>query len=119
MELRIIGKVDGMPLFELEEGKYIAVDTEKGRHIEMWSWYGKLGRYFDTFEKCDTAEDEDEALEIIRNNLSVIVKNLNELAENADDDVGKVYLAEQKQFYDGLETDREFDWYNGKYSDEE
>ena len=119
MQLRVIGKVNGMPLFELEEGKYIVVDIENERHLEMWTWYGRLGREFNTFEKCNAADDEDKAIEIIRNDLNTIVKNLNEKFENTAGDVGKLFLEEQQKFYDGLETGREFDWYNGKYSDEE
>ena len=118
MELKLIGKLDGCPLFELEEGKYILVNTKTGRHFEMWTWYGQLGRGFDMFEKCGECEDELSALKIIEANKDTIVNHLNRLQRNLDDEIGRGFLKAQKKFFDWIEPNRVFDWYSGKYEDE-
>lgn len=116
--MELIGKLSGMPLFELELGKYIAVDVDDRKAFPMWSWYANLGRWYDTFEKCSYCEEENECLEIISENKEEIVSSLNEMADEIETEDGKQYLEEQEDFYNWLESNRVYDWNYG-YEDEE
>lgn len=110
--------MDGMPVFEVDRGLYIAVNLRKQKCFTMWSWYANMGRWADTFEKCDSCIDELDCLNLIEQDKEDIVKNFNKHSAEADTEDGKAMLEAQEEFYKWLEADREYDWFDG-YVDEE
>ena len=116
--MQLIGKMDDKPVYEFDEGQYVIVDPESERWMVTWSWYGNLGRTFDTFEKCSECEEDEKCLSIISDNKEQILDQLNDAYENAQDDIGKKLLKAQEDFYNFLEENREYDWFSG-YSDEQ
>ncbi len=116
--MKLIGKIDDLPVYEFDEGQYVIVNPESERWMVTWVWYGNLGKNFDTFVKCQECEEDDKCIEIIEKNKEDILDRLNDAFENSRSENGKEFLKEQKEFYDSLEEGREYDWYSG-YLDEE
>ena len=115
--MKYIGMLDGLPVYEVKRGAYLIVNPETERVIATWLWYGTLGRNYDTFMRGGENPDDEKCVEIIEKNMESLLKRLNDVAENAEDD-GKEFLDEQDEFYDSLEEGREFDWMSGEYLDE-
>lgn len=118
MELKMIGRLDDMPLFEVEKGRYIVIDVNRGRYQTMWTWYGYLGKFFDEFEKCTECPEERDCLKIIELHLSDIVNEFNRRELDFEDEETAAYFNDQEKFYDWIEPNRKFDYYSGKYEDE-
>ena len=116
--MQLIGKINGMPVFEIDNKGYVAVNVRKKTVMPMWSWYANLGKWYDTFEKCSSCEEENDALSVIEDNIEEIVSRLNACQEEAESESGQVFLEEQEEFYQWLETGREYDWFDG-YTDVE
>ena len=115
--MKLIGKIDGLPVYEFDEGQYVIVNPRSKKWMVTWIWFGNLGRNFDTFVKCGECEEDGECVEIIEKNKDEILDRLNDAYENAQSEEGKEFLKEQKEFYDSLEEGRKYDWYSG-YLDE-
>lgn len=115
--MKMIGKLDESPVFEVEEGKYIAVSPERETCMPMWSWYAVLGKWAETFEKCSESPDELRCLDLIEQNKEQLAEALNSYADEVASEGGKVMLEEQKEFYDWLEDNREYNYFEG-YTDE-
>lgn len=116
--MKMIGKLDEAPVFEVDRGQYVVVNPETGRWMVTWTWYGNLGRNFDTFMKCSSCDEEDACLEIIEKDKEDILKQLNAVADNLGEEEDNEILDEQDEFYDSLDENREYDWFEG-YSDEQ
>lgn len=116
--MRFIGKIDGLPLFEFEEGMYVAVDSENRKVYPMWCWFASLGKWNDEFMKCGSCEDEQECLDVIQENKSIIKDAFNSYVDDLESEDAKEFLEEQEKFYNWLESDRVYNWFDG-YEDEE
>ena len=115
--MRLIGKLDDMPVYEFDRGQYVIVNPETERWMVTWTWFGNFGRNFDTFEKCSGGDEDEKCISIIERNKEDILEQLNEVADNTKSEIGESYLKEQDEFYDALEEGREYDYYDG-YTDE-
>ena len=104
--MKMIGKMDGLPVFEFERGKYVAVNLKDEKCFTMWSWFSNMGRWADTFEKCEDCPDELECLNLIEQDKEDIVKNFNKYEDDVNSEDGKEILEEQERFYDWLDDDR-------------
>jgi len=116
--MKMIGKLDGVPVFEVDRGQYVIVNPEAERWMVTWTWYGNLGRNFDTFEKAESCDEEDACMEIIEKNKEDILKQLNAVADNLGGEEEDELLSEQDEFYDSLDSNREYSWFDG-YIDEQ
>ena len=116
--MKLIGKIDDLPLFEVEDGKYIAVNPVKETCTPMWSWYAVLGKWADTFVKCTDDEEEVHCLKVIEQYKEAVVEKLNSYEEQIESDDGKEMLEAQREFYEWLDEGREYNYFDG-YTDEE
>ena len=116
--MEFIGKLDGMPVFEINRGNYIAVDAAERKYYTMWCWFANLGKWNDSFEKCSFCDDEELCLDIIEENIKDITEKMNGYQKNIDSEDGQKFLEEQDNFYQWLESNREYNWFDG-YTDEE
>lgn len=116
--MNLIGKLDGMPVFEIERGMYAAVDVNDGRCVPMWSWYANLGRWNDSFEKCSSCEEELACIDLIEKNQEMLLKAFNSYSDKLQSEEGQKFLDGQDEFYNWLESDREYNWFSG-YEDEQ
>ena len=116
--MKVIGLMDGLPVFEIDRGKYVAVDVRKGKCYTMWNWYMQLGKWSDSFEKRSDIPNEEECLNLIEADKEDIVKNFGRYEKMAESEEGKQALEEQEDFYEWLTDDREYNWFDG-YTDEE
>lgn len=87
--------------------------------MTTWVWYGMLGRNFDTFLKEASNEDNEKCVEIIEKNKNKILKAVKEYSSDGENDSVKELLDVQDEFYDWVEEGRTYDYYNGKYIDEQ
>ena len=115
--MKMIGKLDDLPLFEIAEGKYITVNPENDTFTPMWSWYATLGRWSDNFVKCEDDPEEMHCLDVIEQHREDIVRILNSYDDEIASEDGKAMLEEQRNFYEWLEEDREYNYFDG-YTDE-
>lgn len=116
--MKLIGKLDGLPLFEIEEGKYIAVNPDTETCKVLWSWLAVLGRWYDTFEKCEECEDEVACLHLIEQNKEELAEHLTTIEKEKESDDFQEWMEKQQEFYDWLDSNREYDFTEG-YVDEE
>lgn len=116
--MKVIGKMDGLPLFEVDRGKYIAVNLKKGKCHTMWSWYANMGKWADDFEKCSDIPDELECLNLIEQDKEDIVEVFSKYEKDINSEDGQQMLDDQEEFYNWLDEDREYNWFDG-YTDEE
>lgn len=108
--MRLLGKLNENPVFEVDEGQYVIVNPKNGRWNTTWAWSGLLGRNYDSFTKCSGCEEEDKCLEIIRKNRDLVLDRLEIVSENAKSPDGKRVLEKQKEFYDSLEEGKKYIW---------
>ena len=111
--MRLIGLLDGTPVFEFKRGKYVAVIPDSERWMVMWCWFGHLGRNCDTFTKCTQYEHLDKSIEIIEKNKEIIEEELNDVCMNSDTEFCAKVLDEQDTFYNWLEENRTYNWFEG------
>lgn len=116
--MKLIGKMDGVPVFEIEEGKYVTVNPDTESCKVLWSWYAVLGRWCDTFEKCTECEEEEACLHLIERNKEELAEHLNSIGKQSEADDFRKWMDAQRDFYDWLEPNREYDYLVG-YTDEE
>ena len=116
--MKLIGKIDDAPLFEVDEGKYISGNPHNETCRPMWCWFMNMGRWADTFVKCSESEDELHCLDVIEKNKEKLAEALNSFDDEVQSADGQEMLKEQQKFYDWLEEGREYNWFEG-YTDEE
>lgn len=115
--MKLIGKLDDALVYEVDRGQYIVVDPETKRWTVTWSWYAQLGRACDSFTKLEHSEEDDECLDVIEDNLPEMLDALNALDDEGKSKIRGEYMEEQDDFYEGLDENREYNWYSG-YEDE-
>ena len=116
--MKLIGKLDDLPVFEVEEGKYISVNPKNETCRTMWCWYAVLGKWADTFVKCTEDAEEVHCLHVIEQYKEEVAESLNSYEDAIKSEDGREMLEAQRDFYEWLDEDREYDYFNG-YSDEE
>ncbi len=110
--MKLIGKLDSSLVYEMDRGQYVIVDPDTKRYIVTWTWFGLLGRNYDTFTKCDTADEDDECLAIIEENLESIARKLSDVFGNVDTEDGQEWLKDQDEFYNALEDGQVYNWFD-------
>lgn len=115
--MKMIGKLDESPLFEVEEGKYISVSPSQEKCMTMWCWYAVLGKWAETFEKCSEDPEELHCLDLIEKNKEEIAENLKGYEDEAASEDGRKMLEAQREFYEWLDEGREYSYFDG-YLDE-
>lgn len=110
--MKLIGKLDSSLVYEMDRGQYVIVDPDTKHYVVTWTWLGLLGRNFDMFMKCDTADEDDECLAIIEENLESIARKLSDVFGNVDTEDGQEWLKDQDEFYNALEDGQVYNWFD-------
>lgn len=113
--MKYIGKLDGLPVYEFKRGAYVIVSPEEDEVIVTWTWYGNLGRNYDTFEKGGENPDDEKCVEAIEHNKDKIIRMLERYDKQAEDEDGQEFLDAQEKFYDSLEEGKKYDYFSGEY----
>ncbi len=111
--MRLIGLLDDAPVFEFERGKYVTVNPDSEQWMVMWCWFAYLGRNCDTFTKCTKCEHLNKSIAIIEKNKEKIKEELDAVCMDTESKFRAEFLDEQDNFYNWLENDRTYDWFEG------